>query len=150
MLQFSFTFSEQTQAFAVQLGASQRTAGVVIFAMAVSSGYLANLVFCLGKLGKSGWSDFALPGTAAYWLGAVIMGVLWFSSWIVYVIGASHMGPSGKIIGWPILMGSTIIASNLAGWFTGEWAGADRRMMGYLVAGILVILGAIVVIAQGN
>jgi L-rhamnose-H+ transport protein len=150
MLQFSFTFSEGAQKLAIELGASPRTAGVVIFAMAVSAGYLANLVFCLSKLGSRGWSIFLLPGTGAYWLGAIVMGVLWFSSWIVYVIGASYMGPSGKIIGWPILMGFTIIASNIAGWFTGEWAGADRKTLGHLVVGVLVILGSIVVIAQGN
>jgi L-rhamnose-H+ transport protein len=150
MLNFSFAFSGQVQEQAVRLGASPATAGVVIFAIAVSTGYVANLAFCLWKIRGKGWDAFFVPGTGLYWGGAVLMGVLWFSSWIVYVIGASYLGPNGKFIGWPVLMGGTIITSNIAGWFSGEWKGADRKILTHLIAGVFTILGAVVCISQGN
>jgi L-rhamnose-H+ transport protein len=150
MLNFSFAFSGQVQEQAVQLGASPATAGVVIFAIAVSTGYFANLAFCLWKIRGKGWEAFRAPHTGLYWGGAVLMGVLWFSSWIVYVVGASYLGASGKFIGWPVLMGGTIITSNIAGWLAGEWKGADRKILAHLIIGVLIILGAVVCIAQGN
>ena len=47
-------------------------------------------------------------------------------------------------------MGGTIVASNIAGWLTGEWKGAGNRSVTFLAAGVTVILAAMVVIAQGN
>jgi L-rhamnose-H+ transport protein len=78
------------------------------------------------------------------------MGILWFGGILLYGVGASYLGSAGPVIGWPILMGGTIVASNIAGWFTGEWKGAGRRSITFLAAGVVLILVAMIVIAQGN
>jgi L-rhamnose-H+ transport protein len=150
MLNFSFAFSQDAQQRAVELGASSTMASMSVWALAVSAGFLVNLVYCLWLIRKSGWSPYRLPGTALYWLGALVMGILWFGQIVSYGIGASYLGASGPVVGWPILMGGTIVTSNVLGWITGEWKGTGSKCWTNLVFGILAIIIAMVVIAQGN
>ena len=150
MLNFSFAFSRETQRRAVELGANTTMASMSIWALAFSSGFLANLAYCLWRIRKSGWSRYWAPDTGIYWLGAALMGILMFGGILLYGVGASYLGTAGPVIGWPILMGATIIASNLAGWLTGEWKEAGKSSVSYLTAGILVILAAMVIMTQGR
>jgi L-rhamnose-H+ transport protein len=150
MLNFSFAFSGETQRRAQELGAASRMASMSVWALAISAGFLVNMAYCLWRIRKSGWSCYREPGTSAYWLGAVVMGILWFGGILLYGVGASFLGRSGPVIGWPVMMGGTIVASNVAGWFTGEWEGSGQKTISFLVAGILAILTAMIVIAQGN
>jgi len=150
MLNFSFAFSGETQRRAAELGAAGPMVSMSIWALAISSGFLANIAYCLWRMRKSGWSCYREPGTGTYWLGAVVMGILWFGGILLYGVGASYLGSAGPVIGWPILMGGTIVASNIAGWLTGEWKGTGTRTVSFLAAGVTVILVAMVIIAQGN
>lgn len=149
-LNFSFAFTGETQRRAVELGASPAMSSMGIWALTVSSGFVANGAYCLWKIGRRGWSPFVMPGCALYWLGGITMGLLWFGGLIAYGVGGSKLGPAAAVIGWPMLLGASIITSNLLGWLTGEWRGTGCRCRFYLVAGIAVILTSIFVIAQGN
>lgn len=53
------------------------------------------------------------------------------------------MGDFGTVVGWPLLMGTIIVTSNVAGVLTDEWKGAGARVRGYLVSGMIVILVAL-------
>jgi L-rhamnose-H+ transport protein len=149
-LNLSFAFTGETQRRAVELGASPAMASMGIWALTVSSGFVANAAYCLWRIGRRGWSHFVMPGCILYWLGGIIMGLLWFGGLIAYGIGGSKLGPSAAVIGWPVLLGTSIITSNLLGWLTGEWGGTGWRCRSSLVAGIAVILASIFVIALGN
>jgi L-rhamnose-H+ transport protein len=150
MLNFSFAFSGETQRLAVELGANPPMASMSIWALTFSTGFLANLAYCLWRMRESGWSSYREPGTGVYWIGAASMGVMMFGGILFYGMGASYLGPAGPVIGWPILMGGTIVASNIAGWLTGEWKEAGKRSVSFLTAGILVILVAMIVMTQGR
>ena len=150
MLNFSFAFSVETRQRAVELGASPPMASMSIWALTFSAGFLANLAYCLWLIRKSGWSNYKEPGTGVYWAGATSMGVMMFGGILFYGMGASYLGPAGPVIGWPILMGGTIVASNIAGWLTGEWKEAGKHSVSFLTAGILVILVAMIVMTQGR
>jgi len=78
------------------------------------------------------------------------MGLLWFGGLIAYGIGGSRLGPTAAVIGWPVLLGASIITSNLTGWLLGEWHDTGWRCATSLVTGIIVILTSIFVIAQGS
>ncbi len=150
MLNVSLAFSGETQRRAVELGTPGPMASVSIWALAFTSGFVANLAYCLWRIRKSGWSCYREPGTGIYWLGAAAMGSLMFGGILLYGMGASFLGIAGPVIGWPILMGGTIVASNITGWLTGEWKEAGKRSVSFLTAGILVILLAMVIISQGH
>jgi L-rhamnose-H+ transport protein len=149
-LNFSFAFTGDMQKRAVELGTSPAMASISVWALTVISGFIANASYCLWRIGRAGWGAFAMRGTGPYWLGGAAMGLLWFGGLIVYGIGASRLGSSAPVIGWPVILGASIITSNLAGWLTGEWRGTDRRCATYLIVGIAVILLSVVVVAQGN
>ena len=73
-----------------------------------------------------------------------------FGAILLYGMGASYLGAAGPVIGWPILMGGTIVASNIAGWLIGEWKEAGKLSVAFLATGILVILLAMLIVAQGH
>ena len=56
----------------------------------------------------------------------------------------------GPVVGWPLLMGTIIVSSNVAGLVTGEWAAAGPKAKRYLFAGIGVILVALALLANGQ
>jgi L-rhamnose-H+ transport protein len=149
-LNFSFAFTGGMQNRAVELGASPAMASMSIWALTVSSGFLVNAGYCLWKIGRAGWGYFAMPHSGPYWFGGTTMGLLWFGGLIAYGIGGSKLGSTAAVIGWPVILGTSIITSNLTGWLTGEWRGTGWRCATYLVTGIAVILTSILVIAQGS
>jgi hypothetical protein len=53
----------------------------------------------------------------------------------------------GVVVGWPLLMGMIIVASNASGIFTGEWNGVSAQGKSFLTVGLAVILTALGVLA---
>ena len=150
MLNFSFAFSSNIQAHAVDLGTPASLATLSVWALALSAGFLVNLAYCSWKIGCSGWSRYLQTGTLSHWISTILMGLTWFGGVTLYGIGASTMGPSGAVIGWPVFIGMTLVASSVAGLATGEWRGTSSRCIRLLLSGIAVIIGSMVVIARGN
>jgi len=149
-LNFSFAFTGTTQARAVELGASPALASMAVWAVTVTAGFVVNAGYCLWRMRNSGRSYFTMPGAGRYWVGGTMMGLLWFGCLVVYGIGGSKLGPMAAVVGWPVLNGAVIIASNVVGWLTGEWKDTGTRCVTYLISGIVVILVSIVLLAQGN
>jgi L-rhamnose-H+ transport protein len=149
-LNFSFAFSGAIRTRAIELGASPALSSMSVWALTVSSGFLANAAYCLLKIGRRGWGQFLIPHWGLYWLGGATMGLLWFGALIVYGIGGSMLGLSAAVIGWPIILGTSIVTSNVAGFLMGEWRNTGRRCASYLVTGIIIILVSTFVISRGS
>ena len=152
MLNFSFVFGKELQELSLSAGAPPVMAANLIWALALSAGFVANAGYCLHLLRKNRtWSVFLGPNVSAgYWLGGIVMGVIWFSGIAVYGMGAAALGPLGGILGWPLFMAMVIVAANLWGALTGEWKGATRRSYAYSWAGIALLLLAIYVTSLGS
>jgi len=152
MLNFAFVFGEDLRLQALQAGASPSTAGSAVWAVAVSSGFLVNAGYCLYLLNKNRtWGAFlAKPAGVSYWLGAALMGALWYVGIIVYGMGAAAMGILGGIVGWPVYMAVNIITGIVWGFLGGEWKGASRLALGYCLTGAGILFLAIAVISLGN
>jgi L-rhamnose-H+ transport protein len=119
--------------------------------LATTGGFFANLAYCVYLLRKNStagrfWSA-PLPKN---WIYGAVMGAFWFGGQALYGLGVSRVGDFGTVLGWPLLMGMIIITSNLAGFFTGEWAGTGRTSRGYLVLGITLIIYALGALALGH
>jgi len=152
MLNFSFVFGKELRESSLAAGARPTMASNLIWALALSAGFLANAAYCCHLLRKNhSWSLFsARDAGGKYWLGAILMGLVWFSGIVVYGIGAAKLGAWGAILGWPLFMAMIIIAGNLWGAATGEWAGASRRSYTYSWAGIIALVLAICAISRGG
>jgi L-rhamnose-H+ transport protein len=151
MMNFSFVFGEELRLRAIQFGASNAMAANPIWALTVSGGFVANLLYCVYLLNKNRtWPVFRAGNPTAYWLLGTLMGLLWFGGTVLYGMGAASLGALGAIVGWPIFMTIDIIAALFWGAVSGEWKGASRRAKVYNWAGVGVLLLAIAVISAGN
>ena len=95
-------------------------------------------------------SLFWANGAASHWGFGAIMGGFWYGGLAVYGVGLERMGAFGTVAGWPLLMGTVIVASNLAGLLTGEWKEAPGRAKRYLFGGSAVILIALGILARAQ
>jgi L-rhamnose-H+ transport protein len=147
-LNFSYAFGEEAVRRAREFGTNSLWATGVVTSLAVSGGFLANLIYCSYLLRKNHtWSKFAAKGANVGWLCGGLMGLFWFGGQALYGLGISHMGNLGVVIGWPLLMGMIIITSNAAGVVTGEWEGVSTASKRFLAAGMAIILAALGVLA---
>jgi L-rhamnose-H+ transport protein len=152
MLNFSFVFGEELRRQALALGASTSMAANAIWSLTLTSGFIANAGYCVYLLQKNRtWDRFSMSnGPTSYWIGASLMGLICFGSFLAYGMGASTLGPLGGIVGWPLFMSMSLITSNVWGAVTGEWGGASRRSYTYSLVGIAFLIVAIVVISRGG
>ncbi|MEJ2010252.1 MAG: L-rhamnose/proton symporter RhaT [Acidobacteriota bacterium] len=152
MLNFSFVFGKDLQQATHAAGASPAMSSNLIWALALSAGFLANAGYCIYLLRKNHtWGVLTQADISAnYWLGAVLMGAVWFFGIAFYGMGATGLGALGAVLGWPVFMAMNITAANVWGAATGEWKGASRRTYGYSWTGVLVLLVAIYVISHAS
>ncbi|HEV2494075.1 MAG TPA: L-rhamnose/proton symporter RhaT [Terriglobia bacterium] len=152
MLNFSFVFGKNLQELTLKSGAHPAMASNLVWAVALSAGFVANAGYCAYLLGKNrSWGLLTRPGTpAAYWFGSILMAFLWFAGIAIYGVGAAGLGALGGVIGWPLFMAMIIITANLWGALTGEWKGIARSTYAYSWSGIGFLLMAIYVISRGS
>jgi L-rhamnose-H+ transport protein len=147
-LNFSYAFGTEAIGVAHHAGVSPLWISNVVAAPATSGGFVANLLYCAYLLRKNSTTkEFWNPQLGINWIHGAAMGALWFGGLVVYGLGIYRMGDFGTVIGWPLIMGTVIITSNVAGFLTGEWAGTGGRIRGYLGAGMAVILLALLILA---
>lgn len=151
MLNFGFEFGGPIKEAATALGARSDLASNAMWAPAMAGGFLANAGYSIYLLGKNKtWGLYSAPGiSAGYWLGAIVMGLLWFGGISIYGMGASTMGPLGGVLGWPVFMSMVIVTANVWGAVSGEWAGASNKAKRLSWLGIAILIAAIVVISVG-
>lgn len=152
LLNFSFVFGKNLQQLSLAAGARPAMASSSIWVVVLGAGFFANAGYCVYLLQKDrGWKLFTSgQKIAAYWLGSIIMGAVWFGGIAIYGMGAAALGPLGAIVGWPVFMVMIIIAANVWGALTGEWKGASRVAYAYACMGLIVLLSGIYVISWGG
>jgi L-rhamnose-H+ transport protein len=150
-LNFSYAFGGDASDRARALGVSQLWSTGVVTALAVSGGFISNLVYCGYLLRKNGTlGRFTGDGVGTGWVCGALMGLFWFGGQSLYAIGITWMGQLGVVIGWPLLMGMIIVTSNAAGVMTGEWDGVSAVTKRFLAFGMLIILTALGVLAMAQ
>lgn len=148
-LNFSFVFGKALQDAATTFGARPDLASNAIWAPALAAGFLPNALYPIYLLRKKKtWGNFTGSGASIlYFLGAALMGLLWYGGISLYGVGAGMMGPLGAVLGWPVFMSMNIIVANVLGFATGEWTGTSSKARTLCWIGILVLVAAIIVVA---
>jgi L-rhamnose-H+ transport protein len=151
MLNLALAFGAPVAEAAVEAGATPSAAQNAIWALAVGGGSIANIGYTLYLLGRNKtWGGFSAAGSARNLVLAAVMGILWMAGVSVYGAGAAAMGDLGAVMGWPLFMSMVIITGNVWGFATGEWKGAPAAAMRLNLAGVAVLIVAIVVISIGG
>ena len=78
------------------------------------------------------------------------MGTIWAGGIVVYGIGASKLGSFGAFVGFPVMLATSILTANTLGFLTGEWKGSDGKATRTMLAGIGLLMLAIVFLANAD
>lgn len=117
---------------------------VLIGAYIMNAGYAITLLFR-----NKTWSSFSVPNSGKAYMWSILAGLFWFGALGVYGQGAALMGDMGPVIGWPILLGVSLIVSNVWAYMNKEWQGA-KKPFAWLLIGLLVLILATVVLGYSN
>jgi L-rhamnose-H+ transport protein len=151
MLNLALAFGAPIAASAIRNGASTVGAQNAVWALAVLSGAVVNIGYTAMLLFRNdGWRAYRMRGNTKNWVVSATMGVLWMLGIVVYGAGASSLGDLGAIIGWPLFTATLIVTSNLWGFATAEWRGARPAAVAYNIAGVVVLIAAILVISRAG
>lgn len=85
----------------------------------------------------------------ANYLLAALAGVVWYFQFFFYSMGQTKMGQF-EFSSWTLHMASIILFATLWGIALKEWRGTSAKTRGLVTAGILLLVGASVVVGYGN
>jgi L-rhamnose-H+ transport protein len=87
-------------------------------------------------------------GTKAFrW--SILAGLFWFAALGIYGQGAALMGAIGPVIGWPMLLGLSLIIGNIWAYREGEWTNVKGPFR-IMLAGLATIIIACIVLGYSN
>lgn len=131
-------------------GIITRNSSLAAWVVVLAGAYLMNGGYALLLLIKNkSWSSFAVAGSKKAYMWAVIAGLCWFAALGVYGQGSALMGEIGPVIGWPMLLGLSLIISNIWAYISGEWKGAVKPFR-LLLTGLFVLILASVILGYAN
>jgi L-rhamnose-H+ transport protein len=132
------------------LGTNPMAASFLAWMVVLWGGFAFSLLFSVFSLTKNKtWHTFTLPKTRNAYKWGVITAVLWFGSLGIYGIGASKMGELGAVIGWPVLVGLSLIFSNYWAIRAGEWKGAKKPLQ-IMGGGTLILIVATLILTYAG
>ena len=150
LLNVGFANATPVAQAAIKAGALPRNSSLAAWVVVLCGAVLMNAGYAVFLLIKNkSWSGFGAVGAGKAYRWAIIAGLLWFGALGTYGQGAALMGSIGPVIGWPILLGLSLIVSNALGFFTGEWKGAAGPFR-LMVAGLIVLIGACMILGYAN
>ncbi len=129
---------------AERLGNSAFAGSNLVWLLMLTSGAIANLVFCayLFKQNRS-WAKYSQPNSASLFTLTILMGLLWGGNTFVYGSAAPKLGKLGPAIGWPLSLVTGLLTANACGIIAGEWKNSGRSERIWMGAGLAVLVIAI-------
>jgi L-rhamnose-H+ transport protein len=150
-MNLGFSFAQGIAQAAIGRGASSAVAGLPIW-LSVFLGAFPAVILCCGYLQirrGTHQRNFGMNSSRDLFL-TFILGLLWFGAIFFYGVGASRLGHVGTSVGWAVNISASLLLANALGFATGEWKGAPVKSMGWLLAGLGVVLAAMATMAYGN
>lgn len=131
-------------------GAITRNSSLAAWVVVLIGAFAMNVTYSIFLLVKNkSWSSFSTPNSGKAYTWAIIAGLCWFAALGIYGQGSALMGEMGPIVGWPILLGLSLIISNIWAYASGEWKNAKRPFQ-LLLLGLAVLILASVVLGYSN
>ncbi len=150
LLNVGFVNAQPVGQAAEASGVLARNSSLAIWVVVLFGAYIMNAGYALFLLTKNKtWNTFSVPQAGKAYRWSVVAGFLWFGALAIYGQGATLMGAMGPVIGWPILLGVSLIVSNIWAYLNQEWDGA-KNAFNWLLFGLLVLIGATVLLGYAN
>jgi hypothetical protein len=134
-----------------QYGNPSWRAAFAVAALILWGGSASACGYCIYKFyANKTWSSLTQRGVGRILLIAFVMAVLHDAAILLFGVGASRLGPLGVAIGYAAFMSFAIIVGNVNGFLTKEWRGASRQSVCWIIAGIIVLIVGVSILAKGN
>ena len=135
---------------AEKMGALIRNSSLAAWVVVLMGAFLMNLGYALLLLFKNNsWDSFNVPAAGNAYKWAILAGLFWFAALGIYGQGSALMGTMGPVIGWPMLLGLSLIISNIWALRSGEWKDAKKPFQLMLV-GLGIIIFASILLGYSN
>lgn len=122
-----------------------------VTAIILWGGAVSSCLYCAVQLTRNGtWGHFARPGAGFVLLLAAAMAVLHDAAIFFFGLGWICLGDLGVPVGYPVFMSFAIIVGNVHGFRSGEWKGASRQSIAWVVAGIALLTIGVCILAAGK
>lgn len=150
LLNVGFVNAQAVGKAAEASGAIARNSSLAIWVVVLMGAYIMNAGYAITLLFKNKtWNSFSVPKSGKAYAWSIAAGLLWFGALGVYGQGATLMGKMGPVIGWPILLGVSLIVSNIWAYSNKEWKGA-KQAFSYLLLGLFVLIIATIILGYSN
>tara|TARA_B100000945_G_scaffold87700_1_gene68222 strand:+ start:765 stop:1766 length:1002 start_codon:yes stop_codon:yes gene_type:complete len=135
---------------AQEFGVITRNSSLAAWVVVLWGAFIMNFSYAVLLLFKNNsWKTFSLKNSLNAYKWSLIAGFCWFAALGVYGQGAALLGEIGPVIGWPILLGLSLIISNYWAYNAGEWDNAQKPFNKLLI-GLFVLIISAVVLGLGN
>ena len=149
-LNVGFVNAQPVAQTAENFGTIARNSSLAAWVVVLIGAYIMNAGYALFLLFKNNtWNSFSVPNSGKAYMWAIVAGLLWFGALGIYGQGATLMGQMGPVIGWPILLGVSLIVSNFWAYLNKEWENAQRPFA-LLMLGLLILILATIILGFSN
>lgn len=122
-----------------------------VMALILWGGAVSSCLYCMVQLAKNKtWGRLAQPSIVLVLVLATAMAILHDSAILLFGLGAGRLGKLGGSVGYAAFMSFAIIVGNIHGFRTGEWKQASPRSVKWIVAGIVVLIVGVCLLAKAN
>ena len=136
-----------------QYGNSGWRAAFVVAALILWGGSVSACGYCVYKLCVNRtWGTLTQPGIGRVLFIALVMACLHDGAILFLGVGVPKLGTQtfGAAVAYPVFMSFAIIVGNVNGFLTKEWKGASRQSIYWIIAGIVILIVGVSVLAKGN
>ncbi len=134
-----------------QFGNPAWSSTFVVTALILWGGSVSACGYCFYKLCRNRtWGHFASAGIGRTLGLALLMACLHDGAILFWGLGVPKLGRLGVSVGYASFMSFAIIVGNANGFLTGEWKGAGRQSVNWIIAGIIVLIVGVCILAVGN
>ncbi|MBS2211271.1 hypothetical protein KEM09_07660 [Carboxylicivirga mesophila] len=150
LLNVGFVEAAPIAKLAESMGAIDRNASLAAWVVVLMGAFIMNAGYAIFLLVKNkSWRSFKVEGSGKAYRWAILASVFWFGALGIYGQGAALIGPIGGVIGWPMLLGLSLIVSNFWAYRAGEWNGAAKPFR-LLLIGLAVLIIASIILGYAN
>jgi L-rhamnose-H+ transport protein len=130
---------------------SEPSAAWAVMSVIVWGGAVSSLAYCAGLLTRNGtWGNFGKPGAGLAVGLALVMALLHDGAIYLFGLGYDKLSPWSMPIAYPVFMSFAIIVGNFHGFRTGEWRGAGRKSIRWILAGITILIAGVCVLGLAH
>lgn len=150
LLNVGFANAAPVAQTAIEFGVIPRNSSLAAWVVVLWGAFLMNFGYSVFLLFRNNsWKTFSLDKSLNAYKWAIVAGFCWFAALGVYGQGAALLGEIGPVIGWPILLGLSLIISNFWAYKAGEWKNA-KAPFNKLLGGLVVLIISAIVLGLGN